>query len=51
MGPETTAPLRLAVSTIFCDDWSSKRWSNAFKRMRIFCLAMVCPPFMVRDQV
>src|SRR5690606_12260690 len=39
IGPDTPAPVRLAVSTIFSADWSSTRWSYAFKRMRIFCLA------------
>src|SRR5918997_6358503 len=39
MGPETSAPVRCAVSTICRADWSRILWSNAFIRMRIRCLA------------
>src|SRR3981081_174271 len=37
MGPATLAPVRLAVSTISADDWSSMRKSKAFRRMRMRC--------------
>src|ERR1700754_3702663 len=39
-GPFTVAPVRLAVSTISRAELSMRRWSNAFKRMRMFWLAM-----------
>ena len=32
--------VRSAVSTMRLADWSSTRWSYAFKRIRIFCFAM-----------
>src|SRR5215470_9297663 len=41
IGPRTCAPVRFAVLTISLVDWSSTRWSNAFRRMRIFWLSMV----------
>src|SRR5690606_13251899 len=41
IGPRTCAPVRLAVFTISLVDWSSTRWSNALRRMRIFWLSMV----------
>src|SRR5205814_10312968 len=37
-GPLTVAPVRLAVSTISRADESIRRWSNAFKRIRMFWL-------------
>jgi len=36
-GPETSAPVRWAVSTICLADWSRILWSNAFNRMRMRC--------------
>src|SRR5579883_3599682 len=36
-GPATAAPVRSAASTICSADWSRMRWSNALRRMRIFC--------------
>src|SRR5215467_14267388 len=39
-GPLTVAPVRLAVSTISRAELSIRRWSNAFKRMRMFWFAM-----------
>jgi hypothetical protein len=36
IGPRTCAPVRFAVFTISRVDWSSTRWSNALRRMRIF---------------
>src|SRR6516164_8101259 len=39
-GPLTVAPVRLAVSTISFAEVSIRRWSNAFKRIRIFWLAI-----------
>src|SRR5205809_766170 len=35
MGPATRPPVRRTVSTISRTDWSSSRWSYAFRRMRI----------------
>src|SRR5690606_21900680 len=37
IGPRTLAPVRLAVETISRVEASSTRWSNALRRMRIFC--------------
>ena len=34
-GPDTVAPVRLAVSTIFSALWSISWWSYALRRMRI----------------
>ena len=45
IGPETLAPVYFAVSTIFWADWSNNLWSNAFKRILIFCFAMVLTSF------
>src|SRR5580698_11318742 len=43
-GPLTVAPVRLAVSTISRAELSMRRWSNAFRRMRMFWLAiLLCP--------
>src|SRR5579884_3739089 len=39
-GPDTTAPVRWAVSTIWLADWSMILWSWALRRMRIRCLGM-----------
>src|SRR5690606_22288530 len=39
-GPDTEAPVRLAVSTILSAELSRIWWSNAFSRMRIFCLTL-----------
>src|SRR5215210_7018255 len=53
IGPRTRAPVRLAVLTISRVLPSSTRWSNAFRRMRMFWLSMVLPPglvpFLLRD--
>src|SRR5687767_5324039 len=40
-GPATSAPVRSAVSTICTADWSSILWSNAFRRILIFCFAAI----------
>src|SRR5215218_5556518 len=44
MGPRTRAPVRLAVFTISRVLVSSTRWSNAFRRMRMFWLSMAGGP-------
>src|SRR5215210_2019416 len=44
MGPRTRAPVRFAVLTISRVLPSSTRWSNAFRRMRMFWLSIVLPP-------
>src|SRR5579863_7104190 len=41
IGPATLAPVRLAVSTISVVDWSSTRWSYAFRRMRMRSLSAI----------
>src|SRR2546427_12733426 len=41
MGPATEAPVLLAVSTISDVDWSSTRWSYAFRRMRMRSLSAI----------
>src|SRR5947208_16995557 len=43
-GPLTVAPVRLAVSTISRADESIRRWSNAFKRIRMFWFAIPTTP-------
>src|SRR5204863_10098943 len=43
-GPRTVAPVRLAVSTISRADLSINRWSNAFKRIRMFWFAIPTTP-------
>src|SRR5579871_6191007 len=40
-GPLTVAPVRLAVSTISFAELSMRRWSKAFRRIRIFWFAMI----------
>src|SRR5713226_1369807 len=49
MGPATLAPVRRAVSTMSLVDWSSRRWSYAFKRMRIFSPAGITFLFELLD--
>src|SRR5699024_8710846 len=44
IGPETFAPERLAVPTIFSADGSKTLYSYAFKRIRIFFFAITFPP-------
>src|SRR5690606_37811948 len=39
-GPRTVAPVRLAVSTTSLAELSISLWSNAFRRMRMFWLAI-----------
>ena len=39
-GPLTVAPVRFAVSTISRAELSIRRWSNAFKRIRMFWFAI-----------
>src|SRR6476620_10414571 len=41
-GPTTVAPARVTVSTILRADESRPAWSYDFRRMRIFCPAIVC---------
>src|SRR5690606_5102421 len=41
-GPTTVAPARVTVSTILRADVSMTSWSYDFRRMRIFCPAIVC---------
>jgi len=43
-GPETRAPVRLAVSTMRSADWSMRWCSYALSLMRIFWLAIRFPP-------
>ena len=45
--PDTRAPVRCAVSTIFFVDWSTISWSYALSRIRIFCwfANLVHPPW------
>src|ERR1044071_7187337 len=51
IGPATRAPVRLAVSTMSTADWSSMRWSNAFRRMRIRCAsAMLLGLLLVKNR-
>ena len=38
MGPDTFAPVLLAVSMISTADWSSSLWSYPFNRILIFCV-------------
>src|SRR5690349_5331609 len=44
-GPLTVAPVRLAVSTISLAELSIRRWSNAFKRIRMFWFAIAITLF------
>src|SRR5690606_7862047 len=41
-GPTTVAPARVTVSTILRAEVSMTSWSYDFRRMRIFCPAIVC---------
>src|SRR5712691_7014984 len=49
IGPATSAPVRLAVSTISRVDWSRIRWSYAFKRMRILSPCLISLFHYFRD--
>src|SRR5690606_17551581 len=40
IGPRISAPVRLAVSAISPVAWSRTLWSNAFRRIRIFCVSI-----------
>ena len=42
IGPDTSAPVFLAVSTILAADWSRALWSYAFNLILIFWLLSVC---------
>src|SRR4051794_24183966 len=48
-GPRTFAWVRTTVSTIFFVDWSMTSWSQAFKRMRIFCPVFAAMPSLLLD--